>query len=148
MIWCFAAADKKSRGAARKGDTYGENTNQNKDGVNVLPMSARADKRKVMDVVQALDSNNDGYMQKSEIKVLISKLTGFPVMAISDNHPEVVALADIGAEDLVEKLWSITTVAHIEKYHALLRLRSPGEEDLPEDFVDLVGDLAAPTDEI
>ena len=111
-------------------------------------MSARADKRKVMDVVQALDSNNDGYMQKSEIKVLISKLTGFPVMAISDNHPEVVALADIGAEDLVEKLWSITTVAHIEKYHALLRLRSPGEEDLPEDFVDLVGDLAAPTDEI
>ena len=37
-------------------------------------------------------------------KVLIAELTGIPEIAIPDSHPEVMELADISADELVEKL--------------------------------------------
>ena len=64
----------------------------------------------------------DGFMSKSEVKVLISKLTGFPAKAISDNHPEVIALSDISSDELVEQLCTMTDTHTIEHYFKLLGL--------------------------
>ena len=35
-------------------------------------------------IVATLDTNQDGYMSRDESKVLISKLSGIPVLALSD----------------------------------------------------------------
>lgn len=85
-----------------------------------VPESNRADKAMVEAVVTHLDTNGDGYMSKDEIKTLISKLTGFPKIALSDDHPEVLALSDLPAVDLVQNLWTRTPKHTIQRFHDVL----------------------------
>ena len=61
-------------------------------------------------------------MSKSEVKVLISKLTGCPTFAISDDHPEVIALSDISSDELVSKLWKMCDSHTIDTYFEMLGL--------------------------
>ena len=74
----------------------------------------------------------DGFMDKSEIKVLISKLSGLPVLAISDNHPEVLELADISSDKLIEKLWKMTNAKKIETFFEVLGLSE--DDDFPDEL--------------
>ena len=47
--------------------------------------------RKVRQIVETLDQNGDGFMSTSEVRVLVSKISGVAIGTISDNHPEVNA---------------------------------------------------------
>ena len=58
----------------------------------------------VRQIVEHLDADGNGYMDASEIKVLISKLTGLAIAEIPDDHPEVKMLANVTADALVDKL--------------------------------------------
>ena len=61
-------------------------------------------------------------MDPSEVKVLIGKITNVPPIVISDDHPEVLALSNISADELVEKLWNLTDRHLIDDYHRELGL--------------------------
>ena len=73
-------------------------------------------------------------MDPSDVKVLIGKIINVPPIVISDDHPEVLALSNISADEVVEKLWNLTDRHLIDDYHRELGLSqktadkpSPGE---------------------
>ena len=77
---------------------------------------------KVHVVCNIVCNAGDGYMSKSEVKVLISKMTGCPASAISDNHPEVITLSDISSDELVDQLEKMADKATIDNYFEMLGL--------------------------
>ena len=54
--------------------------------------------------------------------MLISKLAGIPCDKIPDNHPDVIQLSDISAEELSNRLWKLTDSDVLEAYFVALGL--------------------------
>jgi len=84
--------------------------------------------RKTQAIVTFLDKDRNGYMDASEVKVFISKLTGVPVAEIPDNHPEVRALSGITAEALAQRLVEYTDASILEGYFEELGLPLDGPQ--------------------
>ena len=66
------------------------------------------------------DETISGFMDASEIKVLIAKLTNQAVEDIPDGHPEVTLLSNISAEALVDRLTKAADDKIIDSYYAAL----------------------------
>jgi len=71
-------------------------------------------------IARHVDADGNGMIDVDEAKALVSAMTGFPVVAIADRHPEVVAIANKPIEVLVERLWCMTSRQNIDDYHAMV----------------------------
>ncbi len=67
-------------------------------------------------------------MSTQEAKTFVVCISGIPILAIADDHPEVLALADKSVEELVEVLWKTTSKANIDLVVNELNLAN-GQED-------------------
>ena len=81
-----------------------------------------ASKGKVAAIVKHLDADGNGYMDPSEVKVLIAAMTGTPIEKIPDDHYEVQELSDCSADELIEQLHRFTDKDIIDEYFAVLGL--------------------------
>ena len=72
-------------------------------------------------------TDGNGFMDTSEVKVLISKLAGISVDEIPDDHPDVQMLSNITADELSQRLWKSTDPELLEAYFKALGL----DEALP-----------------
>lgn len=86
---------------------------------------------KVAAIVDVIDTNGDGHLDTQEVKVLVGQMTGIPVVAIADDHPEVVALAEKSREELIQQLCRIVHPARISDYYETLCL-GKGKGKAPE----------------
>ena len=78
-------------------------------------------KGKVEMIVQALEMDNPGGMLPvKEVKRLFSKLLGVPEDEIPNDHEEVLAFADLAADEKVDKLFAGTSKERVDAYHAEL----------------------------
>jgi len=88
-------------------------------------------KSKVKAIVKFLDTDGNGFMEPSEVKVFISHLSGTPIESIPDDHPEVRALANIDAAALVERLCDLCDDEIIDEYFLKLGLEKSEEKVAP-----------------
>jgi hypothetical protein len=87
-----------------------------------LPGTDPAVLEKVKKIVAFLDADGNGFMDASEVKVLISKIAGVPADDIADDHPDVAMLSGISADELSMRLWKATDAELIDQYFVVLGL--------------------------
>jgi len=95
--------------------------------------AGKGDFAKVQAIVNFLDADQNGYMDPSEVKVLIAKISGVAEDDLPDDHPDVMTLANIPADELVKRLWDNTDDDLIDTYFDLLGL---GESNIMSARVD------------
>jgi len=94
-----------------------------------------ADYDKVFAIVQFLDTDKNGFMEPSEVKVLIAKISGVDERAIPEDHPDVLMLSNISTYDLTDRLHRNTDADLIDTYFDLLGLGEKTENTWTEDLL-------------
>ena len=91
------------------------------------------DPDKVREIVTALDSDDNGIISTSEIKVLFSKLLEIDVEDIPDDHPEILAFCSLTVDQMVEELCDSISKEQFQTYYALtFPERGGGRGQAPE----------------
>jgi len=79
----------------------------------------RHTKRRVTQIVQALDISQDGQLSAAEVKILFSRLLGISVEEIPDEHEEVQSFAGLTTEAMVERLCASISPEELFDYYAV-----------------------------
>jgi len=69
------------------------------------------------DVVAFLDDDGDGHMSVNEVRSFVARLTGQPFDTITEDHPEVLSLANLSAEEFLARILSSTDHHVIEQFY-------------------------------
>jgi len=112
-----------------------------------MPTFVKAERSKVEAIVEFLDADGNGFMDASEIKVLISKISGCDISEIPDEHPEVQFLANIPAQELVERLWENTDAELMDTYFDMLGLGTGVAANIPAFSPVTAGGIGLPSPE-
>jgi len=80
-------------------------------------LNPRPDPTMVTKIVRAMDLSEDGSLSVEEVKAMLGKLLSVPVANISDDHPEVVSMAGLSIDELVEKLCNTVSRDTVERYY-------------------------------
>jgi len=112
------------------------------------------DKGRVRAIVLASDTNEDGTIDREEVRRLFSKLLGVSEIDIPLDHEEVVAFSGLGTDEMVDKLYAGTSKSQVDTYFnerfpngtpistSILRGPKPDHEKVKFilDATDLMGD--------
>jgi hypothetical protein len=80
-------------------------------------------------IVDALDTNADGDLAASEVKVLFSKLLGIPEADIPDDHEEIVGFVGLSTGGMVEKLSTTVPKEKVDEYYEAMFPAAAAEDD-------------------
>jgi len=81
-------------------------------------------KAKIRDILEIVDSNRNGVMDPSEVKVLLSRMLGISVESIAHDNKDLLLFSGLSLDDMVESLYAQSTLELINAQHKTFSLES------------------------